>query len=214
MTRESYRETYLNDTTFILDAIGDRVMHRGGMSGKLGLDYYLSDKTTIGFQGQYGTFDFGFSNNNRNHKFTSPVSTENIYYLSESDPARSRGYYGLNVNFLHMFDDFGQKLEGLIDWSDREGDSYNVTNEWETDSDWNILGDPFNSNRSNELSESDRLRIQLDYYKPIGEEGSFSAGLQSRMENEIETYVFDNYDPDLGWINNPLFSSDMDYSRD
>lgn len=212
MTRETDRETYGIDTTYFYKSSDDRTMHRGGIKGNLGFDWYISDKTTLGLKGEYGTFEFGFSGNGKNEEWTNPEDST-LYYLSKSNMTRPRDYYGFNLNLTHNFDNNGHRLIGNIHWSDRWGDSEDETLEWLTDGNYNIIGDPLNSIRTTEDETSQDLRIQLDYTKPFSDVEQLEAGFQSNIDVENENYYFEEYIPGTGWVENNEFSSIMDFER-
>ena len=59
------------------------------------------------------------------------------------------------------------------------------------------------------------FRFQLDYVYPFSENGKLEAGMQSRMENDIENLAFSDYDQSVdSWNINPDFSSTTDFTRD
>ena len=212
MDRNTNRETYGADTTYFLESTSDRNMSRGGWSVKTGVDWNVTKKTTIGLNGTLGSYGRSMGGETSSKEWTSPV-TESYYNFSTNNTPRERNYYNTNLNFLHKFDKKGHKLEGYLYYSYRWADNSETNQEWETDEFWHIIDDPYKSIKTSEISKSDRIRVQLDYTKPIGEIGKFEAGFQSRFENENEEYLFYEFDPNDGWVNNPLFSNEMDYSR-
>ncbi|MCD4771897.1 MAG: TonB-dependent receptor [Bacteroidales bacterium] len=212
MDRNTNRETYDADTTYFLESTSDRNMSRGGWSVKTGVDWNITKKTTIGLNGTLGSYGRSMGGETSSKEWTSPV-TESYYNFSTNNTPRERNYYNTNLNFLHKFDKKGHKLEGYLYYSYRWADNSETNQEWETDEFWHIIDDPYKSIKTSEISKSDRIRVQLDYTKPIGEIGKFEAGFQSRFDNENEEYLFYEIDPNNGWVNNPLFSNEMDYSR-
>ncbi len=212
MDRKTDRETYSNDTTYFYQSEDARIIHRGGLSGKLGLDWYLNKKTTLGLSGKYGFFKFSFEGNGKNKEWLNPGDSS-LYYISQGIMTRPREYYNINFNLTHNFNDKGHKIIGIFYWADRWGDSEDETLEWETDEDWNRFPDPMTSIKTSEDEKSNDIRIQLDYTKPFSEISQLEAGFQSRIENETEDYDFQNYVPGTGWVDDSSFSSVMDYNR-
>lgn len=215
--RISRNETYSNDTTFYRNTTGDRGRGRVGYGVRAGLDYYLSDKTTIGFQGRTGYSEFNGGGTSNLHVFTSPETT-NSYSSNISSMKRGGNYYNLNLNFQHKFDDLGHQLEGLIYYAEDNDDDTDTQKESVTDADWNIIEDEPYLIRSTEASDEVEFRAKLDYTKPIGEEGKFEAGWQTRIEDEGEDYIFNTWNyasgESGGWIEDTLFSNKMDFRRD
>lgn len=211
-SRESERISYFTDTTMYLNSTSERFMRRGGISGKLGFDWYVGKNTTIGVSGKYGTFKFGFDGDGKNNEWMVP-GERRLNYITESEMTRPRDYYNVNFNLMHRFDNKGHQLLGMIYWSDRWGSSDDYTLEWETDELWNPVS-ILNNINTREDEESDQFRIKFDYTKPFGENSRLEAGFQSRIETEHEDYLFEEYNDTTGWVVNDLFTSQMDYKRD
>lgn len=213
-SRNSINETYSEDTTYFRNSFGDRDRGRAGYGVRGGFDYYLSDMTTIGLQGRTGYYEFNGESTSHLEVYSNPVTTDE-YTFSETDSKRSGNYNNATLTFQHKFDDFGHQLDGLAYYSTRDGEDYDDQREFATDDSWNPINDQPYKIRTTETDTDTELRFKLDYTKPIGEEGKFEAGAQARIEEETETYVFNdwNYDDD-GWQENTLFSNDMDFKRD
>ena len=212
MDRTTNRETYGADTTYFLESTSDRKMSRGGISAKMGVDWNITKNTIIGLQGTFGKYSHGMEGETFSKEWTSPAE-ESYYNFSNSETPRERNYYSTNLNFLHKFDNKGHQLEAYLYYSNRWADNNETSQEWKTDESWGIISEPYINIKTSEISKSDRIRVQLDYTRPIGEIGKFETGFQSRFEDENEEYLFDEFDKDNGWINNPLYSNEMDYSR-
>ena len=212
MERETERISTFNDTTTFLESTGDRVMNRGGVSGRLGFDWYLSDKTTLGLIGRLGEYEFGFSNQGRNHEWSLPADS-NIYFYSESEMSRPRTFYSLNANLSHQFDTEGHKLIGSLYWSGREGESADKSFEWYTDENW-FVQETLSEINTTEVDNSTEFRMNLDYTRPFSKVSKLETGLQARIEDDTEDYSFEEYVEGYGWQINDLYSSRSDYSRD
>lgn len=213
MERTTDREIYNGDTTYHYKTEDDRIMHRGGSSAKLGLDWYLSEKTTLGISGDYGKYEFSFSGDGKNKEWITPGDSS-FYYLTQGNLSRPREYYSLNANISHNFNDNGHKLIGMLHWNDKWGEGVDKTLEHLSDEHYNSLGVPLTSINTRENEKSDEFRMKLDYSNPFEEDTKLEAGLQMRLENEIQDYYFEEYVHETGWVENPEFSSRMDYRRD
>lgn len=212
--RNSKNETYRNDTTYYRNSFGDRGRGRVGYGARAGFDYYLSDKTTIGVQGRAGYYEFNGGGTTKLHVFSDPVSTDQ-YSITQKTMVRNGTYYNATLNFQHKFDDFGHMLEGSANYKSRDGDDTDDQEEYDTDADWNIIEDEPFSIRTTEVDTEDEFRFKLDYTKPIGEEGKFEAGGQARIERQVETYVFNDWNYLTGmWLENTLYSNQSDFKRD
>ena len=212
--RELENETYQNDTTIYRISTGDRGRGRVGYGVRAGIDYYLTDKTTVSILGRVGYYEFNGGGTTNLHLYTIPVTFDE-YTRTETNINRNGTYYNGTLNFQHNFDDFGHKLEGMFYYSDRTGEDTDEQKEYLTDPDWNIIeDDPYNI-KNDETDAKDEFRIKLDYSKPIGEEGKFEAGFQSRLEDETNNYKFYIMSCISGeWVEDTLFSNNMDFTRD
>lgn len=212
-TRDSRNENYIGDTTFYRNTFGDRSRGWKGYGVRAGFDYYLSDKTTIGVQGRKGYYDFHGGGISNLHEFTDPANTD-TYSSTETTMKRSGDYYNASVNFQHKFDDNGHQIDASADFRTRTGDDADDQRQYRTDSDYNIIEDNPYYIRAIEASDDKRYRFNIDYAKPINEEGKFEAGVQARIEDETEDYIFRNWSyDDNDWVEDTLFSNTMDFNR-
>jgi len=210
--RDSYREVEVGDTVNVLDGKGTRNMARSNLSAKLGMEYYLTSHTTIGGALNVGTFGFSRGGGARYYEYTMP-SSESIYYRSVMDAPRERDFYGGNIFLQHKFESSNHQLDVLIDFARRQGGSDETTEEWLTGSNFEVTGAPYHMTSANEAQDSEDWMLKVDYVRPLGK-GKMEAGWQSRLDDEVETYDFREFDLAMGWIDNPLFSSEMDFHRD
>ncbi|MDP2337425.1 MAG: TonB-dependent receptor [Bacteroidota bacterium] len=214
-TMKSDRETYQNDTTTFLSMEGRRDHTHAGKQLKGGFDYYLTDKTSITLSSELGNYDFASIGGGNLHTYQQPGNID-IYSVQENISSRSGNYVTAKASFLTKFDESGlHKLEGSIDYRNRPGISNETIDEFLSDANYNRTGEYLTRVITDENSTSNDYRMKLDYTLPLKEGAKFEAGLQSRMENEKEFFNFRNYDPVSGtFINNPLFTSDMNFKED
>jgi outer membrane receptor protein involved in Fe transport len=208
------RETVQNDTTTFLITEGKRNQSRGGQQLKGGFDYFLSDNTSVTLSGEVGNFSFGGSGGGNLHNYQLPGGID-IYSVQENNSSRTGDYVSATASFLTKFNDMGtHKLEGNFNYRNRDGLSNETIDEFISDASYRPTNDYLSRVITNENSNSDDYRLKLDYTLPLKQGAKFEAGLQSRMESETEYFFFKNYDPKTGtFINNPLFTSDMDFKE-
>ncbi|PTN07678.1 TonB-dependent receptor domain-containing protein [Mangrovibacterium marinum] len=216
---ESSRETYYDDRTEYLDTDGDREFNRHGYRFKGGLDLYLTDKTTLGFTANAGTHNRDNNSSVNNYYRTAINNPAGLTekYTHEFDDSKSKNnFVDASINFLHKYnEDATHKLEGMIYFRNRTGDDVDYQSEVVTDPNYAWGDDPLYDLRvrTSEGEDSQDYRAKLDYTRPLGETGKLEAGFQSRMRRETEDYLFENYE-DGSWINDPNYSSKMDFQRD
>ncbi len=211
---DSKRETYYDDYTDFMETDGSRDFNRHGFRFKTGLDLYLSEKTTLGFTANAGKFNFDSERENKNLYYSDPF-VENKYTVALEESNRKRNFVDGSVNFLHKYNETGtHKLEGMVYLRKRTGDDGEFQSEIISDENY-TPGDEYDLQiRTTEEEESNDIRANLDYTRPLGETGKLEAGLQTRMRSETEDYVFEYFDTDSQeWLDNPDYTSSMDFKR-
>lgn len=211
----SVRETYNGDTTTYLISDGNRDFGRSGHRLKGGLDIYLSDLSTLTFSGTYGEYGRESGGTSNVHEYKMPGDYE-VFSVEDEHSNREGTYYNTNINFQQKFDEEGQhKLEALFYYSNSVGDDYEYEDEFYTNSDFERIGGYLARVKTVESEDEDEYRVELDYTKPVGGEGRFEAGLQSRIDREFEDYSFNDWDNEANnYVDNPLFSSSQHFKRD
>ncbi len=212
---ESSRQTFQNDTIIYLDKSGQREFTHGGYTFKPGVDFYLSDFSTLGFSARYGHYNFESGGTGNIHQYTSPATKDS--YSQERDPSKRNGsYFSGDMNFQHKFNKEGtHNLDVVFYYSHRNGDDLDVEDELLTNSSFEPTGLYLSRINTNEHESSNRYRFKADYIKPLGEFGKLEAGIQSRIDRETEDYLFERYDTATEkWINDEKYTSSMDFKRE
>lgn len=209
----SLNTTY-GDTLTMRESDKDGTFIRNGYGVKGGFDYYVNKNSTLSFNARYG-------NHGRSRDFTTfnEITYDPAYAEAFSKSLNTSGssgdFYSLNLNYTLKFEDPGHQLDVMADFSNRSGTDEEEQNEYDTDENFVSLGDEYLDRfLIDEIENSNDFRFKADYTKPIGEEGKFEAGLQSRMEYEDEDYLFYDYDIDTDeWVENADFTNNALFSR-
>ena len=211
----SNRETMLNDTTQFLEMTGDRNFRRYSPSIKGGIDLFLTENTTLGFAAGIGKYEFERFGQGLAKNFTDPASITK-YTINDDESKRASDFYNGNISFLHNFGgDKDHKLEGLIYYSHEDTDDEEIENELLANPDFEPTGLFDLRIRTTEIETEDEYRLKLDYTRPIGANGKLEAGYQARIDRETEDYTYEDFDLENQlWINNPDFTSVIDFKRD
>ena len=174
---------------------------RNSHHAKVGLDYFIDRKTTIGLSG-----DLSIRSNHRG---------ENLYYeyinlpdytgTSErvSDQNEDDLGYDLNLNFQRNFYRKGEMLTANI--------SYGRENEDGIEDFFQEFTDPetFDTKSIEDTYEKgDNLNIQIDYTLPFSEESRFEAGYRTNIRNSWQEQISDT----LNTTTN-VFERDYGYSN-
>jgi outer membrane receptor protein involved in Fe transport len=210
----STRETYSNDTTTYLLTTGTRNMSRGGTQVRGGLDYYLTDKTTVTVSSDIGNYNFDSYGTGNLHNYDSPGSFD-IYSLQKNNSGRNGNYVSANANFQTKFNEMGtHRLEGSFNYRNRDSKSDETVDENLTDANYRQEGEYISRVTSKETSNSNDYRGKLDYTLPFKNGTKFEAGLQTRIEDEFEDLDFKSFNTvTQQFENNPMFTSSMDFKE-
>jgi len=208
----SERESYQNDTTTFLTTSGRQDRLRGGSQLKAGFDYFLSDNTSVTVSSQIGDFSFDGNNSGNIHKYQQP-GTMDIYSVQNNISNRGGNYVNAQASFLSKFNKEGtHKLEGTFDYRNRTNNSDENDDEFLSDAQYNSTGEYLTRVITSETSTSNDYRFKLDYTLPFKNGSRFESGLQSRIEDENESFDFKDFDTQTQTFNNnPLFTSDMEF---
>jgi len=209
------RQTVQNDTVTYLDKNGHRGFSHGGYKFTGGTDFYLSDFTTLGFLANYGHYNFESGGTGDIHKYTSPAAVNQ--YSIEKDPFKRNGnYVSGSMNFQHKFNEEGtDKLDVTFYYSHRKGDNLDIEDELLSDASFNLTDIYISRIRTNEDQLSNHYRFKADYTRPVGKFGKFESGIQSRIDRQTESYLFERYDTAVQkWFDNDQYSSSMDFKRE
>ena len=207
-------ETFRGDTTEYLNINGNRDFVRSGFNVKAGVDLYLGKNTTLTLAGETGNSLSEQNGGGKTENYTNPASFA-IYSVNEEISARENDFYSLNANFQHKFNDKGHRIEASAFYSGEEGTDDELEGEILADAMFNKTSEYLSRVSSMETEEENEFRFKLDYTNPFSENGRFEAGLQSRLESEIETMDFSDFNTATNsWEINDDFSSSTDFRRD
>lgn len=196
-----------------VDASGDFDFIRGGGQLKGGVNYDFSPKSNMAFEANAGTYTFGIDRTNSSHEYTIPA-TEDTYFLNTDVMSRTGQYYSGNMNFTRTFDTAAHKIVAMAYFSQQSGDGIEELEYHETDENYIIQpGELSQKNRNVETGTSLEYRLQVDYSKPL-KNGTLEAGYQARIDDNIEDFVYQEYDPDTdSWNSVGESSSEIDFYR-
>lgn len=227
-TFSSERETDTRDTTFFVNASGDRSRSfiNNGIRG--GVEFNATKKDYISLSGRYGKWNMLRDATLRYDEWTDPET--DIYSYNSIDETKIGGiYYSINGVYQHNFGskkpppkqlpakrmkhgpkkkmtEHQIKLEAI--YQTRNNDEYTL-NELRDLSDTLIGG-----KKNVEKGPSAVLRLKLDYSLPVGKSNKFEAGLQSRNGKSHDITELYLYNPETDEIEfAPEFYHDTHYKR-
>ena len=205
--------TYSDSLDSYLNADGVFNFKRSGAQLKGGISYDVTNRASISLEANGGTYGFMIDRSNSSHEYTLPA-VDDIYYVSSSIIDRSGIFYSLNANYTQTFDSKDHKLVAMAFYSQRDGNSIDSQDDYNTGDDYIIEDVIPERTRALETSDKYEVRFQVDYTRPVGESGKLETGYQIRIDDEFEDYIFEDYDNSTeDWIENPVYSSELDYYR-
>ncbi len=189
-------------------------MERGGFEFKGGFDYNLNDKNTLSISAEAGNSNFGYGGIQKMREYDEPLNY-NDFYINENFSDHSRDYFDLNLTYRSEFEGEGHELVAMAYFSNEIGEDGDIQIEYPADSDYQIF-EAFIPQRirTGEDGDEQEFRFELDYTRPVGDKGKLEAGYQTRVDQEYERYLFEEFDPDLNeWFVNNEFANGNDFYR-
>ena len=190
------RYTTLHDTTTHL-LQSDLQRNKGHfMFGQIGLDYFVSNKTTLSgsyikVHGNFGPTDVS----NIQTDIVEPAGLPTVYSLRHSNSSREFDVNGVQVGMKHIFAKEGEQLTA-------DGSYFGVTSHssslYTTDYYTGAPGTPIaGTTRQQVLGTADPAftTIQTDYTDPLGKKSKLEAGLRTsiqKLSNDNDTYNIDD----------------------
>ncbi len=209
-TGNSFRTTFLNDTTNYLVTESERTHQRKYYSLKGGVDFYLNSKNTLSLSGKYGYFGFEMGGKSDIYEYSLPVTTD-YYTINDGTFEMGGGFYSGTLDFSHNFSKKGHTLNFSADYSVRSGGVENTVIETESNP---TFTDYLNESKYRTFQDRsrDRLRIKLDYVYPINEKSKIEAGFQSRILTAGGDYIYENFIDGI-YVEDESVSNDMIFTR-
>ncbi|MES2761130.1 MAG: TonB-dependent receptor [Bacteroidota bacterium] len=183
--------TYQDNTT-IFDHTGDHENLRKYISGKIGADYALTKKTTIGFSVA------NTINNTRpvEHGYVSingynDVGFDHYYYVTDDKEIWTNPSYNLNAE--HKFDTLGTNLSLSVDYADFINTSDRKSESVFLNAD-NSYAKPVQSFQSNNDSKINIFTQKLDFQTYLKPTWFFETGAKGTFVKNSTDFVFQRRD--------------------
>ena len=168
----------IGDSTFsrFFDFNGDRL--REGLRARLGTEYALTKRASIGLQGNY-QLESGESNNLRTTDFFDSFGTLDRRSLREEFEPEEESGYEVQATYNQTFKTEGRRLTGSVQYSSE--DEEEIENYFETirDGEGAFLAEV--NQRAPSLENQSQFLGQLDYTQAIGDL-KFDAGWRTTLQ--------------------------------
>ncbi|WP_026897139.1 TonB-dependent receptor domain-containing protein [Daejeonella oryzae] len=174
-------------------------------SFKLGADYYLNPKTTLGLSG-----NFSFRNNSSAEDLNYLISgfaSENGSSFRETDRDGDGTGYDLSLDFSRDFKKKGENLVANVSFGqDKEKDFQSFNQKFYTPEGLTRDTTDSRNNYNNEFTSS--YNLQIDYTLPLTEKQKFETGIRTTIRDNDESQLSELFSP----INN-AFNRDYNLSN-
>jgi len=157
-------------------------------SGKLGIDYNINEKTTIGLSGNFNIRDNNRTENLFYQYFNQPDLTGTSDRITEQNEDDTG--YDVNLDFRRDFKRAGENLMANFSYGRSTEDGIQTFNQ--TFSDPNQLPD---QRINNGYEEGRNTNIQIDYTLPFNENQRLEAGYRTSIRKNNEEQISDSFNP-------------------
>lgn len=206
-----FRRYTFNDksTKAVFEQVSDEIRENKNISSKVGLDYYASKKTTIGFvvNSAYSpTSENGF---NTSYLKNPAMEVDSIVTAKRSENNKWKNL-GVNLNLRHVFDSTGTEITADADYmqysmrNDQLFDNTSYTPSW--------LLKNFDQLEGNLPTDINIYSIKTDFSHPLKKGAKLEAGLKSSY---VTTSNVAGYYNVVGLVKNPDYEkiNSFDYKE-
>ena len=176
-TNDIYRTIPFEGKVTIFDQHSERHSNFQGYSLRAGLDYSLTDKTTLGVLASAFLNDWSQPEGTNNSQILDGDSKLQRSFLTETNSGQKTNNVTANVNVKHKFDEKGKELTFDADYVRYGGQNFNNLDTRYFKPDGTPEGSP-DLVRNNMPSTINIGVIKLDYAQTLGK-GKFETGLKS-----------------------------------
>ncbi len=181
-------------------------VHTG--NAKVGMDYYVSDKTTIGV-GVNGIVKSAKKTSDVSSVLSSPLGVVDSTIVAKNIEKDDFSNLGVNLNYRHDFNEKGQKLTADLDYLNYGNTTDQTFN--------NFVYQPNNILSSQDASvgylpaDIDIYSFKTDYALPLKNDGAFEAGYKMSVS---KTDNIADYNDVIGGIKMPNYDMSNHFKYD
>lgn len=158
--------------------------NRGGFNTNLGIEYYLTEKTSVTASGFLRLGD----NSSGTDNFTDEFDSNNALAISRTRLEREVEEdmtYQLSLNSITKFDESGHELTTAFQYASDEETELSTIVEFNTLPEFVVLP----AEDITQIQDETEYLAQVDYVRPIGENAQFEAGYRGTIEESITDYT-------------------------
>lgn len=182
----TYENRYFSATVqnplLLEDRVYDRL--RKGVNTSLGVEYFITEKSSITAIGFYRTGDNETLTTNDTREFdqSGDLAVNRIRTETETEDDES---YQFSLNYVNNFDKNGHKLTADLQYENDKETEKSIIDE--------LTSFPNNTRLSSEdvtaKEDQEEYLAQVDYVLPLGENAQFEAGYRGKFEESVTDYT-------------------------
>ncbi len=189
-----FPRTYVDDDgqTITLDPQFDQIIEdrdyqrkRQGFNTNLGMEYFLTKKSSITASMFYRSGENGDQTNNNTSSFKNEILTEQNERIENRD--RDNSNLQFSLNYENRFNEEGHKLTVDLQYDHGKNDEHSFIEDRRTFPELEILP---SENIFNNKREKEYL-AQADYVLPLGENAQFEAGFRGNFDKTTTDYLLE-----------------------
>ena len=154
-----------------------------GFNTNLGIEYFLSDKSSITASAFYRKGDGDDETTNNTANYNNSIVEEQTRRLENQIEDRTN--YQFSLNYVNNFNDHGHKLTADLQYDRGKDSERSLITEQRTLPNSEVLPSEDILNKENQKE----YLAQVDYVLPIGENAQFEAGYRGNFEENITDYT-------------------------
>ena len=159
---------------------------RQGFNTNLGIEYFLTERSSLTATGFYRMSD----DNDITTNITDELDINSNIAVSRNrieDETEDDENYQVSLNYVNDFNTNGHKLTADFQWEKGSETQKSLIDEFNTFPENETLP----SERIVEIEDQTEYLFQADYVLPIGENAQFEAGFRSSLQNTITDYLLE-----------------------
>ena len=187
-TIKSTQWTYFPTDTSVQHTTASNVFIRKGYGLKSGIDWKITDNSTLSVNGAYGKREFDRTSTAQYNRHFMSGTVADSNYLQSNNGIGKRNFYNLNTDFTHNFDSKGHQLTASLYYAYSTGDNYGDVWLQSTDPDYQNPSSSYTITRTASNQAQSDLRSKLDYSHPFTEKSKLELGYQGRYITTQDTF--------------------------
>lgn len=204
--------TYFDEFNNILSSKEENRLYnrkRNSFNTRFGIEYYLTDKSTLTGTVLYRESDGLDISNNTSNEFDAlnNLTRTNERIERDDENNKTREY---SLNFTQNFKKSGHKLTADFQYNNTDENSFAHI----TDSDLFPSYSVNNPERNSTIQNSQTVLLKSDYVLPFGEKSQFEFGFKFDLNKLTSDYLVEDFDDATNqYVNNTNFSNNLNFEQ-